>query len=484
MISASSASSRRRAAVLGAGISGLASAELLRTHGFEVAVFSQAPLETGYEVVVDESADSLAKKVTDYAPELVVASPGIPEHSPLIQAPLSAGIRVIGEVQLAWDLSHTCEGEQVAPKWLCVTGTNGKTTTVGMTAAILAAAGYRAPEVGNIGYPITRAIQEPADVLVVELSSFQLATSPDLEPSAAICLNIDSDHIDWHGDRKSYAAAKSRVYDHVDRARIFFDDEPETEEMAQNGTDSEGSRLVSLKFGSAVKGAVGVKDGAVIDCAFTDDGRAEVLFYLADVPLLASADLSNPASDPLVRDALAAAALARSFGVSSKDVLKGLSDFVPQGHRRAPVPTSDGVRWVDDSKATNVHAALAAARSVEPGTLIWIVGGDAKGQDLSPVFEFAAKQAKALVLVGADPEPLIALRDTYAPKTAMTVAGSGPDGASVLRSAVRACAEIAVPGDTVLLAPGCASWDQFNSYGERGDAFAEAIRELEVAEGS
>ncbi|MFZ1381771.1 MAG: UDP-N-acetylmuramoyl-L-alanine--D-glutamate ligase [Scrofimicrobium sp.] len=474
----------RRAAVLGAGISGHAAAELLRDDGFEVTVFSQGASETDEEVVLDTNAEMLAQKVLEHVPDLVVASPGIAEHSPLIQIPLSAGLRVIGEVQVAWDLSHRPDGPQSAPQWLCVTGTNGKTTTVGMTASILAAAGYRAPEVGNIGYPITRAVQEPADVLVVELSSFQLATSPELRPSAAICLNIDSDHIDWHGSRENYAVAKSRVYNHVRGARIFFDDQPETEEMARRGIDSEGSVLVPLVFGPVPKGAVGVRGGVVIDRAFTDEGRPEVLVRLAEVPLLAGGDLTNPSEDPLVRDALAAVALARSYGVSAQAVVEGLCDFTPQSHRRALVPTNDGVRWIDDSKATNVHAALAAAKAVEPGSLIWIVGGDAKGQDLSPLFELAANQAKALILVGANPQPLLALHNELAPEVPVTVAGSGPDGPGVLGTAVRACTRLALPGDTVLLAPGCASWDQFNSYGERGDAFAKAVGELEVAEGS
>lgn len=477
---------KRRAAVLGAGVSGSAASELLLEHGYEVKVFSQsAPAEAMDDIVIEEAADSLAKKVVKFAPDLVVVSPGIPEYSPLIGIPESAGIEVIGEVQLAWNMSHGSKNENTAPPWLCVTGTNGKTTTVGMIASILGAAGYRAPEVGNIGYPIAQAVREPADVLCVELSSFQLATSPRLSPTTAICLNLDSDHIDWHGSREKYAAAKSRIYNHVSGNRIYFADQPATEDMARGAMDSDGSALVQLVFGRVPAGAVGVEGGKIVDRAFTGDpDQPAILVKLDEVPLFKHVDMSDPSADPLVRDALAAAAVARSYGVKAQAVAQGLEQFTPQGHRRAPVPTNDDVLWIDDSKATNVHAALAAAKAIRPGSLVWILGGDAKGQDLAPLFELAETQAKALVLVGAETKPIEALAARLASRVPVTVVDGGRDGILAMRDAVRASAEIASPGDTVLLAPGCASWDQFNSYGERGDAFVAAVRECGLAEGA
>ncbi len=444
-------------------------------------LFSQGPPAGAPQVplLVEEDPVLLASAVEDFGADVAVLSPGIAPGSPLGQALSELDVPLTGEVQLAWDLTRL-DGEDSVP-WLCVTGTNGKTTTVGMLSSILQAAGKTSPAVGNIGYPITRAVQEPADALAVELSSFQLATLRGLRPLASICLNIDDDHLDWHGSREQYALAKARVYDGVSRARIFFQDEPRTRQMAENASGADSSALVPLAFGEVPRGALGLSGTRVIDRAFGAGSDGEVLFDLSQVPTLFAPGADG--SDPLVRDALAAAALARAAGVEACFVREGLASFSPAGHRRALVETTDGVRWINDSKATNVHAALAAARTVEPGKLVWIVGGDAKGQDLTPLFELAGKQAKALVLVGADSAALLELYDNSGGGVALHTATGGTDGPAAMRNAVRACADFALPGDTVLLAPGCASWDQFSSYEERGTAFAEAVRELQVKKG-
>lgn len=477
------------AAVLGAGKSGRGAATLLLSSGYRVTIYAQETPADGGEgtlnlhdslvpLVVNSDADELAAQVVSDAPSVVVISPGIPERSPLMRVPIAAGISVIGEVQLAWNLSHQGDQAGLANPWLCITGTNGKTTTVGMTSAILEAAGDVAPAVGNIGNPITDAIEHPADVLAVELSSFQLTTSPDLEPLASICLNIDSDHLDWHGSRERYAQAKARVYDHVSGARLYFADQSETEQMARGGRGSDRSMLVPLVFGEVPEGGIGFVEGKIVDRAFTNGGDPEVLAKFSDIALFRNSDLTNPSFDPLIRDALAAAGMARAYGVPAQAVLDGLRSFVPQGHRRALVPTGDGIAWIDDSKATNVHAALAAAKAITPGTLIWIIGGDAKGQDLSDLFKLAKDQAKAVVLVGADTSHLLELASTLCPGVPVTNCQSGKDGPAGLKSAVRACAGFADAGDTVLLAPGCASWDQFDSYGQRGDLFQNEVQDL------
>ena len=275
-----------RVAVLGAGLSGLAAHKLLNQRGIEAMVFSQSPPSDDVQtpLVVDADPRALAAAVGAYGPEMAVLSPGIAPLSPLSRALFELDVPLTGEVQLAWDLTRA-EGDQGAP-WLCVTGTNGKTTTVGMLSAILRAGGKVGPAVGNIGYPITKAVLEPADILAVELSSFQLATLRGLHPLASICLNIDEDHLDWHGSWKQYYRAKARVYDGVSRARIFFDDEPLTAQMAEHASGAQRSALVPLVFGEVPSGALGLSGTRVIDHAFSVKPGGEVLFDLLEIPSL------------------------------------------------------------------------------------------------------------------------------------------------------------------------------------------------------
>lgn len=482
----------RRVAVLGTGVSGIAAANLLLEAGFEVQAYSQKDPEVAFPfpVHVDNDARRLSKAITGWDPTVVVASPGVPPHSPLISNPLKEGIPVLSEVQLAWDFSHGqmdafpwgSEARDPVPEgtpWLCVTGTNGKTTTVGMLAAILRADGLDAVEAGNIGVPIAEVVRGEASVLAVELSSFQLELSPWIRPTSSICLNIDSDHLDWHGSRARYAAAKARVYDGTSRTRLYFDDQPETRSLADQATNATESELVPLFFGKRVPGSLSVVGGEIIDDAF----EGQSLVSLDQIELFAGFDPKDPGRDPLVRDALAATALARSIGVSSTGIQRGLAGFSPQGHRRSLVARIDDVTWIDDSKATNVHAALAAAKTVNPGTLIWILGGDAKGQDLSALVHYAAESARAVVLIGADQSQLGGLFDRFGASVPLINTNEQESPREWFPEVVRACARIARPGDTVLLAPGCASWDQFQSYSERGDMFAEAVRKLAVAKG-
>ncbi len=475
-----------RVAVLGMGVSGLAAARLLADRGYRIRGFDQHLSEAdgeadGLDVTRIELGDELARAVIEWNPEFAVASPGIPEFSPLVATLRNAGVRVIGEVQLAWNLSRHPGGRPA--KWLCVTGTNGKTTTVGMLASILESAGEKCAETGNVGYPITSAIDDRLESLAVELSSFQLATSDSLEPEASICLNIDSDHLDWHGSRERYAQAKARVYNGVSKARVFFEDEPLTEQMAKNATRSDGSLLVPLCFGTVAADTMGVDGTLLLDCAFSADGQPELLVDLDAVPCIGGkVGPGSGASNPLVRDAVAAAALARAHGVPAEAVAEGLMRFRLQHHRGELISEHNGVRWIDDSKATNVHAALAAARAVSPGTLIWIMGGDAKGQDLTPLVEESRGRAKAVVVIGEEQSSLLNTFALVAPKTEVfSIPGVG-EPESWMAEVVRACNRIALSGDTVLLAPGCASWDQFSSFAQRGDIFASAAKELQVTE--
>ena len=480
---------RPNAAVVGIGVSGQAAAALLDQYGYAVTCFDQSATEvpaalSGTVTALITVADpvKMGEAICAFAPSVVVLSPGVPEMSPIATIPKSEGIDVIGEVELA----YRARALQAKPaKWLAVTGTNGKTTTVGMTESILKAAQIDAIQTGNVGYPVTKAVTENHEVLVAELSSFQLATTVTLAPWASICLNVDSDHLDWHGDVDAYKAAKAHVYDRVQRARFAFADDSATAEMARDGAGPSESLLVPLTFGAVASGDIGIVDGILIDLAFLDSPEDEpTIADLRQVPLLSGAlTQRDGVSSPLVRDALAAAALARSLGVAGGDIVTGLQAFRMAPHRFAHVPTDDERYWVDDSKATNVHAASSALRSVVAGTVVWIVGGDAKGQDLSALVREASQVAKAAVVIGAEQQDLLEVFRANAPDLpVVSVPGVGPVE-SWMREAVRACDRLAGVGDTVLLAPACASWDQFVSYSQRGDVFQQAVADVVGGEG-
>lgn len=465
------------AGVIGLGVSGKAAAQLLHEHGYAVVAFDQKTTEAPSELasfatlVSVADADALGRDIAASGVDFAVASPGIPLSSPLIKTPTEAGVEVIGEVEAAWRFRK----DQDAP-WLAVTGTNGKTTTVGMTDAILRQAGWDSIATGNIGYPITKSVREGHAALVVELSSFQLATITTLRPWTSICMNVDSDHLDWHGSVEAYQQAKALIYDRVQRARLYFADDPSVAKMAKDGRDSAGSALVPLYFGEGVAGGVGIENGLLMDSAFTEDGATVARADLTAVALLRGAlGMDDGAGSPMVRDALAASALALSLGVDGADIVDGLNAFQAAPHRFALVPTRDGVTWIDDSKATNVHAAAGALRNVQKGTAVWIVGGDAKGQDLRPLVAEAADQVRAAVIIGADREELVELFFHHAPNVPFVeVEGTGKPE-EWMPEVVRACREFAREGDTVLLAPACASWDQFSSYSQRGDLFRAAV---------
>ena len=271
-------------AVVGVGRSGQAAAQLLAQNGSQVVGFDQrggvSQDDFPFQVVVEPSAKTLGAAIVGLAPKFVVVSPGVPQSSPILAAVTSVGIPIVGEVQLAWDLSHGDRGieEVKETSWLCVTGTNGKTTTVRMLADILEADGLRAAAVGNVGYPIATATFEGLDAMAVELSSFQLAWSRRLRPTAAICLNVASDHLDWHGSREAYVEAKSHVYDGASVARFFFEDEPETEVMARHAENAEDSIVVPLTFEVPVpEGAIGLEGQLVRDRSGLRGRESEVV---------------------------------------------------------------------------------------------------------------------------------------------------------------------------------------------------------------
>jgi UDP-N-acetylmuramoylalanine--D-glutamate ligase len=440
--------------VAGAGASGEAAARALLRLGAAVTVVDRAASERTEGLAAGGAVIALGAQAPPIGTDLLVASPGWRPDAPLLTTAAAAGVEVIGEVELAWRL----RGPDPAP-WLALTGTNGKTTTVRMLESMLRAAGERAVATGNVGLPVVDAVtaDPPYGVLAVELSSFQLHSAPSVRPAAAAILNLAPDHLDWHGGFEAYAAAKELVWAGEKTVAVGNADDPE---VARRLTAAPG-RQVSFTLAQPGPDQLGVLAGRLVDRAF---GGGE----------LADAAAVRPVGPHNVANALAAAALARAHGVDPAAVAQGLRTFVPDPHRNEPVADVAGVRYVDDSKATNPHAALASLASYDK--VVWVAGGLLKG---APVDELVAQVAGRLagaVLLGADRAALATAIARHAPNLPVVDVSRTDDGA--MSEVVRAAAALARPGDTVLLAPAAASMDMFRDYKARGDAFVAAVRAL------
>ena len=403
--------------------------------------------------------------------ELVVTSPGWAPDSPLFAAAEAAGVPVWGDVELAWRLRKPLPGTGEPAPWLAVTGTNGKTTTVQMLASILTAAGKRTAAVGNVGVSVLDAVlaEEPYDVLAVELSSYQLHWAPSLRPYSAAVLNLAPDHLDWHGSMEAYAADKGRIYEGNVVACVYNLADPATEALVREADVEEGCRAIGFGLGAPGPSNFGVVDGLLVDRAFVEDRarNAAELGAVEDV---------NPPAPHNIANALAAAALARAYGVEPKAVREGLRAFRPDAHRIAEVGTVREVTYIDDSKATNTHAAAASLAAYRP--IVWIAGGLAKGATFDDLVQGAAERLRAVVLIGQDRALIREALERHAPDVPVIDAAEGQTGAVAMTEVVRTATSLARSGDTVLLAPACASMDMFTNYGERGDLFAAAVREL------
>jgi UDP-N-acetylmuramoylalanine--D-glutamate ligase len=460
-----------RAVVAGFGVSGFAATDNLTHLGAQVVA-----LDRGTSPDKEERAEllevlgaqvRLGEGTTDELPadaDLLVVSPGWRPDAPLITQARSRGIPVWGEVELAWRLRHP---GAPAP-WLAVTGTNGKTTTVQMLDSILRAAGLRSVAAGNVGLPLVEVVMdpEPYDVIAVELSSFQLHYTSSMSAESAAVLNVAEDHLDWYADLEDYARDKARIYEQVQRACVYNVADERTRRMVEDADVVEGARAIGFTLGVPGVGMLGLVDEILADRAFIEErgSSAAELCTLDDLPSQAP---------PVVANALAAAALARAHGVPRAAVRDGLRAFRPDGHRIQLVATVDDVAWVDDSKATNPHAALSSLQAYDP--VVWVAGGLAKGARFDDLVRAVAPRLRGVVLIGRDREVIADSLSRHAPEVPVIVIGDGETGDPMER-VVDAAAGLARPGDTVLLAPGCASMDMFADYGARGDAFAAAVR--------
>ncbi|HEX4660718.1 MAG TPA: UDP-N-acetylmuramoyl-L-alanine--D-glutamate ligase [Streptosporangiaceae bacterium] len=476
----------RSVCVNGLGVSGPPVARVLAARGARVTAVDGRD-DQGNRQVADELAALGVTVVLGPEPrlpvgtDLVITTPGWRPGTPLLAAATAAGIPVMGDVELAWRLRPVLPGG-ARQDWLAVTGTNGKTTTVRMLAAMLGAAGHRTIAAGNVGLSVVDAVTEPEPypVIAVELSSFQLHWSSSLRPFAAVVLNVAAHHLDWHGDIESYARAKGRIYGQGTVAVCNADDRRSAElAAAAAGT----ARVVAFRLGAPGPGELGIAGGSggvvprgastvgdvLLDRAFGEpDGEGSSGVILADV-----GDV-RPQVPHNVADALAAAALARAYGAPPAAIRAGLAAFQPEPHRMTLVARVGGVDYVDDSKASNPHAAAASLASYP--SVVWIAGGlfRGAGADIDRLVDGAAPRLRAVVLLGADRGVIRRSLERLAP--GVPVAEVVGADASAMDDVVAQAARLAVPGDTVVLAPAAQSFDMFRDYPARGDAFAAAVR--------
>ncbi|WP_314222626.1 UDP-N-acetylmuramoyl-L-alanine--D-glutamate ligase [Streptomyces zaehneri] len=458
--------------VAGLGVSGIPAAKVLHGLGAKVTVVNDGDDARAREQAAELQALGVTVRLGDGATlpegtELVVTAPGWKPDKPLFTAAHEAGVPVWGDVELAWRLREL-DGRKAAP-WLCVTGTNGKTTTTQMLASVLKAAGLRTAAVGNIGVSLLDAVlgEEPYDVLAVELSSYQLHWAPSLRAHSAAVLNLAPDHLDWHGSMEAYAKDKGRAYEGNQVACVYNVADKATEDLVREADVEEGCRAIGFTLGAPAPSQLGVVDGILVDRAFVENRQqnAQELAEVSDV---------RPPAPHNIANALAAAALARAFGVPAKAVRDGLRAFTPDAHRIAHVADVDGVAYIDDSKATNTHAAEASLAAYE--SIVWIAGGLAKGATFDELVAKSAKRLRAAVLIGADRALIREALARHAPEVPVVDLERTDTGAML--AAVQEARRLAVEGDTVLLAPACASMDMFVNYNQRGDMFAQAVGEL------
>lgn len=431
----------KRVLVAGLGVSGEAAARVLLALGHHVTVTDDTDDERqrerasrlpGANVVLGNDGSEAAR-----ACEILIASPGLRPSAPVFAAAREAGVPVWSEVELAYRLA-------IRPI-LGVTGTNGKTTTTQMIAAALGEAGYRVVAAGNIGFPLVDAVLQDHDVIVAELSSFQLHFTHEFHAPVAVLLNIADDHLDWHGSFEAYAVAKARIFDRQVKGdvAVHFDDE-----LCATAADVGAGRRVPFSPAYVPPAGAGVEDGWIV----APEGR------VVEVPSL------RVRGRAMLANAVAAAAAACAFGADPERVGSALAAFEPQAHRMEPVATAGGITYVNDSKATNPHATLAALEGLH--NVVLIAGGRNKGLDLGTLAR-ATYSVKAVVAIGESASDVVA-----------AFAGTPAERAATMDDAVERAAAVARPGDTVLLSPACASFDMFTDYRARGEAFRAAVKRI------
>ena len=439
-----------RVAVIGAGVTGRSVVAFLEAEGGSCQLFD--------EKAKDGALTELPARI-DFA--FAIVSPGWKRDHPMILVLEAAGVHLISEIDLGWIIKTARSPHQ---RWVALTGTNGKTTTVQMVESIFSASTFSGKACGNVGNSVVETLHHDAslELLALELSSFQIEWSEYARFEAVAILNIAEDHIDWHGSFDAYANAKLKLLNTAPVAVLNrLDPEIVNRSSGWNG------RRVFFSLDTPRPGELGLVENILVDRAFAESATsgegAELFAELTDIV---------PTVPHNVLNAMAAAGLALALGISHESVKSGLSKFTVDHHRLEKVLERDGITWINDSKATNPHAARAALTSTE--SAIWIAGGLAKGASMDELVEAMAPRIRAAILIGQDRELIAKALDQYAPHIPY-IRVDGTDSQTLMTAVVDAAAEFARSGDTVLLAPACASMDQFISYAERGHLFRSTV---------
>ena len=438
----------KRIAIIGAGVTGTAVLDFLGARGISADIF-------------DEKSP-VAKHAIEASYDLAIVSPGWKRNHPMIEQLRSTGAELLSEIDFAWKVK-----EEIAPnqKWIALTGTNGKTTTIQMVQSIFDHSSKSGIVCGNVGEPVISVLglKNNFDYLALELSSFQLDWSQYPQYEAVALLNIAPDHLDWHGSFDDYAYTKLKLLDSGKLAII-------------NGQDSESvlrssawpGRKVFYFLDSPQAGELGLVENLLVDRAFTQNPDEAIDFAeLSDI---------HPTVPHNVANAMAAAGLALAIGITHEEIRVGLKNFTLDRHRLELVLESEGISWVNDSKATNPHAASAALMSHISS--IWIAGGLTKGAAMEPLIARCATRIKAAILIGQDAPIIATALSKLAPNIPYFIMPFSGDSQDLMREVVIKAQELAASGDTVLLAPACASMDQFHDYADRGNTFVDMVREV------
>lgn len=492
----------KRVLVAGLGVSGRGAAEVLRAVGSETVTADENKPDAD---IHDFSAIDWSKI------DAVVTSPVFNPRTPFLQEAASRNIPVMSEVELAWRLRVPSKRTNKPAYWIGITGTNGKTSTTEMTSAMLTACGLNAPAVGNIGKSVSHAALEcEHDALCVELSSFQLHFTDSLALDCAAITNIAADHLDWHGGMEAYARDKSKVFNNVQKALVYNAQDERVSKLADCAQVADGCKKIGFTLGEPKDGEIGVKDGWIVDNSGVAGGTKGTLKPIVELRELKHLCEPDDSVYPhLLADALTALALSLGLTGDVDSSVRALREFAPGGHRIQTVATlmsedenpSHCIRFVDDSKATNAHAACASLASFANNSVVWIAGGLAKGGHFEDLIANQLHVIKAVVVIGIDQRPIVEALHSSAPHIPVTIVSQdgscaksydcvddlvcenientslvNPDssfGEAVMRQTVEAAGRYAKPGDVVLLAPACASMDQFVSYADRGNRFAK-----------
>ena len=441
--------SGKKCLVIGAGVTGQAVDKALKKFGATSYLFDE---KTNSNLnVIDQIPQGI-----DFA----VVSPGWRADHPVVLNLKNLGVEIIGEVDFAWRIKEVIAPSQ---KWVALTGTNGKTTTIKMVESIFKSAKINGAACGNVGQTVIESVmQEPAlDYLALELSSFQIHWSELPKYESVALLNIAEDHIDWHGNFDNYAQAKLKLLKQAKKSFVNKSDKVLS-------TKVQGGSVIWFSLDTPQPGELGVVENLLIDRAFSPSpSEANEISELVDI---------TPTVPHNIMNALAASALALSLGVKYQAIKDGLKNFSTDHHRMELVLNKDEINWVDDSKATNPHAAIASLLSYF--NVIWIAGGLAKGASMDELAKRAGSRIKSIILIGQDREIIAQAFALHSPTTQLVRVDQSGDAKQLMKDVVAQAKKTAKSGDTVLLAPACASMDQFDSYVERGQLFVQAIKEL------